>query len=34
MMQLGVIAQEAKQKRPDAVRKTPGGFMAVNYGAI
>lgn len=30
MMQVGVIAQEAKKKRPDAVRKGPGGFMMVN----
>lgn len=34
MMQLGVMAQEAKQKRPDAVRRGPGGFMQVNYGRL
>ena len=30
MMHLGVIAQEAAKKRPDAVRRGPGGFMMVN----
>ncbi len=34
MMQLGVIAQEAKQKRPDAVKRGPGGFMMVNYDKV
>ena len=34
MMQIGVMAQEAKQKRPDAVRKGPGGFMMVNYDRV
>lgn len=34
MMHLGVIAQEAKQKRPDAVRRGPGGFMMVNMPEV
>lgn len=34
MMQLGVIAQEAKKQRPDAVKRGPGGFMMVNYDKV
>ncbi len=34
MMQLGVIAQEAKQKRPDAVKRGPGGFMMVHAPSV
>lgn len=34
MMELGVLAQEAKQKRPDAVKRGPGGFMMVNYDKV
>lgn len=34
MMQLGVMAQEAQKKRPDAVKRGPGGFMMVNYDRL
>lgn len=34
MMELGVIAQEAKKERPDAVKRGPGGFMMVNYDKV
>lgn len=34
MMHVGVIAQEAKRKRPDAVRRGPGGFMMVNMPEV
>ena len=30
MMQMGVIAQDVRKKKPGAVRKTPSGFLAVN----
>lgn len=34
MMHLGVMAQDTKKVRPDAVRRGPGGFMAVNYDKV
>lgn len=34
MMHLGHIAQDVQKKRPDAVKRTPGGLMAVNYGKL
>jgi len=33
--QIGVMAQEVKKKRPDAVKKDPeSGYLKVNYGAL
>jgi hypothetical protein len=32
--QLGVLAQEVRKVRPDAVRKTSDGYLAVDYGAL
>jgi hypothetical protein len=34
MMQMGVIAQEAQKKRPDAVKTMPSGFKGVDYGKL
>lgn len=34
MMNMGVMADDAQKKRPDAVRTTPSGFKAVNYDKI
>lgn len=34
MMQMGVIAQEAEKKRPDAVKTMPSGFKGVDYGKL
>lgn len=34
MMQMGVMAQEVKDKKPSAVKKTPSGFYAVNYDKV
>lgn len=31
MMQMGVIAQEAEKKRPDAVKTMPSGYKGVDY---
>jgi len=31
MMELGLIAQDVQKKKPNAVRKAPGGLMQVNY---
>lgn len=33
-MQMGVMAQEVKKKKPEAVRKTPSGYYAVNYDKV
>lgn len=30
--EIGLMAQEVKKKKPDAVKKTPSGLMAVDYG--
>lgn len=32
--QVGVLAQEVRKVRPDAVRKTSDGYLAVDYGAL
>lgn len=32
--QLGVMAQELLKKRPDAVHKTPSGYLAVDYNKV
>jgi hypothetical protein len=32
--QIGVMAQEVKKKRPDAVKKSEDGTLMVNYGAL
>jgi hypothetical protein len=33
--QIGVMAQEVRKKRPDAVKKDPeSGYLKVNYGAL
>jgi hypothetical protein len=32
--QIGVMAQEVKKKRPDAVKKSDDGTLMVNYGAL
>lgn len=34
LMQLGVIAQDAKKKRPDAVKRGPGGFLMVDMAKV
>lgn len=34
MMQMGVMAQDVKKKQPEAVKKTPSGFLAVNYREV
>lgn len=34
MMQMGVMAQELKKKQPEAVAKTPSGFLAVDYRRV
>lgn len=34
MMQRGFIAQDVQKKQPEAVAKTPGGFLAVNYRRV
>lgn len=32
--QIGVLAQELRKKQPDAVMKTPSGFLAVDYSKV
>lgn len=32
--QMGVMAQEVRKKKPEAVRQTAGGLMAVDYGKL
>lgn len=34
MLNMGVMAQDAQKKRPDAVKTTPSGYKAVNYDKI
>jgi hypothetical protein len=33
-MQLGVMAQDVQKKKPEAVVKTPSGYLGVKYGAL
>jgi len=34
VVDVGTVAQDALEHAPDAVVAGPGGFMAVNYGAL
>jgi hypothetical protein len=34
LMQLGVMAQEAERRHPEAVAEMDGGYKAVNYSRL